>query len=189
MKKIFLASTSPRRKEILKNTGIKFNIISPEYDEHIAGKHFSYDLVKNTAENKGKSVLLKIKEPAVIISADTVVIYNQIILGKPKNYKEAFGMLSLLRDKMHSVVTAVCVMDSTNNKKIIGAETSEVVFQNIPDDKIDWYIREFRPFDKAGAYGIQEIPDSFVKEIKGEYDNIVGLPSKILIKMLHEIAI
>ena len=187
MKKIILASTSPRRREILKNTGYIFDIVSPDYDEHIAGKYFSYDLIKKTAERKGTSILEKIKEPAIVISADTVVVHDRIILGKPKNYEEAFSMLSSLQGEKHIVVTGVCVIDSENGNKIVDSETSEVIFQNITEDKIDWYINKFRPFDKAGSYGIQEIPADFIREIKGEYDNIVGLPLKLLKNMLKEI--
>ncbi len=187
MKKIILASTSPRRREILKNTGIQFSIAAPEYDENILNKTFSYKLIESIAENKGESVLTKIKEPAIIISADTVVIYNKLVLGKPKDFDDAFRILSMLNGKTHKVVTAVCIIDNETDKKIIKSETSEVTFNNLSREDIKNYIGEYKPYDKAGAYGIQELPSGFVKEIQGSYDNIVGLPSNIVIKMLNEI--
>ncbi|MBQ9245425.1 septum formation protein Maf [bacterium] len=187
MKKYILASTSPRRRELLKQSGINFEIISPDYDENILNKTFSYSLIENIAENKGLSVLLKVQEPAIIISADTVVIYNNIVLGKPKNFDDALRMLKMLNGKIHKVVTAVCVIDVEQNKKIIKSETSEVTFSDITEEELKEYIFNFKPYDKAGSYGIQELPEHFIKEINGDYDNIVGLPVKLLINMIEEI--
>ncbi len=187
MKKYILASTSPRRQFLLKQAGIQFSVISPDYDENILNKTFSYELIEDIAENKGKSALKQIKEPAIVISADTVVIYESIVLGKPKDFDEAFKMLSLLNGKKHHVVTGVCVIDNETNKKIIKSNTSEVVFNKLTYEEIKSYIENYKPYDKAGSYGIQELPSNFVKEIKGEFDNIVGLPTKMLINMIEEI--
>ncbi len=187
MKKIILASTSPRRRELLKQAGFSFDICPPDYEEHMENKLFSYEFIKSIAENKGKSVIKTIKDSAAVISADTVVIYDNKILGKPKNYEEAYTMLTTLKGKSHKVVTAVCVIDHDSGKKIINTETSEVVFNNVADEEIKEYINNFKPYDKAGSYGIQELPSNFVKEIKGDYDNIVGLPVRMLIKMLEKI--
>lgn len=187
MKQIILASTSPRRQELLENLGILFAPVAPDYDENIQHKAFNYDLIESVAENKALSVAEKIKVPSIIISADTVVVHNNVIMGKPKDFDDAFKMLSLLNGKTHIVVTSVCVIDNEKNKKIIKSETSEVTFNQISENDIKNYIYDFQPYDKAGSYGIQELPDNFVKEIKGEYDNIVGLPTKMLINMLSEI--
>lgn len=187
MKKYILASTSPRRQFLLKQAGINFKVISPDYDENILNKKFSYKLIENIAENKGKSALEKIKEPAIVISADTVVIYENIVLGKPKDFNEAFQMLSLLNGKKHHVVTGVCVINNETNEKIIKSDTSEVIFNQLTEEELKDYIENYKPYDKAGSYGIQELPSNFVKEIKGEFDNIVGLPTKMLIKMIEEI--
>lgn len=187
MKKIILASTSPRRKELLKASGIQFEILPPDYEESMINKTFSYEKIENIAENKCESVSKSIKYPAIIISADTVVIYNNTVMGKPKDYDDAFNMLSLLNGNTHKVVTAVCIKDNENNKKIIKSNTSEVTFNKLPEEKIKEYILNFKPYDKAGSYGIQELDKSFIKEIKGEFDNIVGLPTKMLINMLEEI--
>ncbi len=187
MKNIILASTSPRRRELLKKAGIEFKTVSPEYNENILNKKFDYKLVETIAENKGLSAVKKIKSPAVIISADTIVIFNDTILGKPKNYDEALNMLYLLNGKTHKVVTAVCIINNENNKKIIKSETSEVTFNLISESDIKSYITKYKPYDKAGSYGIQELPPHFIKEIKGDYENIVGLPVKTLKEMIKEI--
>ncbi len=187
MKKIILASTSPRRKQLLDELGIVFDIVSPDYDECIINKPFSYDLTEQTAINKAESVKLKINVSSVIIAADTVVVFDNIILGKPKNYDEAMKILCRLSDNTHKVVTSVCITDKDTNNQIVRSETSEVTFNKIKTEEIEKYIKEFQPFDKAGAYGIQEIPSHFIKEIKGEYSNIVGLPLKIVERMLKEI--
>ncbi len=187
MKQVILASTSPRRQELLENLGLLFQIIAPDYNENILNKAFCYELIESVAENKGLSVLKKIKCPAIIISADTIVIHNNVILGKPRDFDDAFKMLSMLNGKTHKVVTAICTINNENNKKIIKSETSEVTFNKISENDIKNYIYDFQPYDKAGSYGIQELPENFIKEIKGEYDNIVGLPTKLLINMLSEI--
>lgn len=187
MKHIILASTSPRRQELLENIGLIFCPVSPNYDENILNKSFSYDLVENVAIKKGESIIEKLKAPAIIISADTVVIHNNIVLGKPKDFDDALNILSQLNGNTHKVVTSVCVIDTDNNKKIVKSETSEVTFNKLTEEELKNYIYEFEPYDKAGSYGIQELPENFVKEIKGEYDNIVGLPTKLLINMIREI--
>ena len=187
--KYILASTSPRRKELLKKSGIEFGCISPEYDENILNKVFSYNLIEEIAEKKNDSVAKNIKEPAIIISADTVVIYDNMVLGKPKDFNDAYKMLSMLSGKVHKVVTSVCVVNNVSNKKIIESETSFVEFNSLSKDTIKNYINQFEPYDKAGSYGIQELPDGFVKEIKGDFDNIVGLPCNLLKQMINKIVL
>ena len=187
MKQIILASTSPRRQEILENLGLVFQIIAPNYNEDILNKAFSYNLIESLAENKGLSVINKIKVPAIVISADTVVVYNNVVLGKPKDFDDALKMLLMLNCQTHKVVTSICMINNKNKKKIIKSETSEVTFNKLTENDIKNYIYDFQPYDKAGSYGIQELPNNFIKEIKGEYDNIVGLPTKLLINMLSEI--
>ena len=149
-------------------------------------KSFSYELIEKTAENKGISVIQNSNSNSVIISADTVVVYDNIILGKPKDYDDAIRILKMLSGKTHKVVTAVCVIDVETGRKSVKSETSEVTFKNLTPEMIKDYILAFKPYDKAGAYGIQELSEDFVEDIKGDYDNIVGLPSKLVINMLKE---
>ncbi len=187
MTRFILASHSPRRKELLKSIISDFDVESPDNEICISNRAFRYKLVEKTAEEKCKSVLIKQKEPAVIISADTVVVYNKRILGKPGNFYEAFSMLKLLSGNTHKVVTAVCVINGKNGLKCIRSETSSVTFNKFNDKDIENYILKFLPYDKAGSYGIQELEKSYIKEIKGDYNNIVGLPVDLLKKMITEI--
>ena len=177
----------PRRKYLLEKIGITFKIVKPNYDESLIDKSFSYKKIEQIAEKKCDSVLEIITDSAIIISADTVVILNDKVMGKPKNYDEAYKMLSSLNNNIHKVVTAICIKDNEKNKKIIKSETSEVSFNLVEEKDIRKYIEEYKPYDKAGSYGIQELPQYFIKDIKGEYDNIVGLPTKLLKSMLLEI--
>lgn len=187
MKKYILGSTSPRRRELLKRIISEFEIVSPTYDEKISDKSFSYGLVEETAEKKCLSIRDNIREKAIIISADTVVIFENIILGKPKNYENALEMLTRLNGKTHKVVTSVCVIDTETNKKIIKSETSEVTFVQQSKERLIYYIENYKPFDKAGSYGIQELPEGFIKNIKGDFNNIVGFPTSLVENMLFEI--
>ena len=187
MRKIILATTSQRRKDILRNTGINFEIIKPEYNEKTQESEFSYQLIESIAQKKGTSVLYKADKDAIIISADTVVVSNNRILGKPGGYDNAKEMLTELSGKAHQVVTSVCIIDTKSGEQIIKSETSEVTFNNLKEEEIEQYIKEKEPYDKAGSYGIQEVPEGFIKEIKGDYENIVGLPSKLVTEMLKEI--
>ena len=183
MGKIILGSSSPRRADILKKLNVKFEIIPSDYVEPHDRTDFSYDYVENLALNKAIDVAQK-HSNATIIGADTIVVINNKILGKPKDKKEAYNMLKLLSGKTHFVVTAVAVVDSSDKHYQVKSETTYVTFENLTDEKILFYIDKYKPFDKAGAYGIQELPLGYVKEVKGEIDNVVGLPSKLLLEML-----
>ena len=187
MKRIILASTSPRRQKILKDMGIEFEVMAPVFDEKIEDKHFSDEIIKNIAIQKAKSVLDKVKAPSIIIGSDTVVIINGIITGKPKNKDDAFNILKSLSGIKHQVVTAIAIIDSETGNILCENTKSEIEFNHLTDEDILNYIRDFHPLDKAGAYGIQELPENFVKEINGDFDNIVGFPIKTLKKMLENI--
>lgn len=187
MKKYILGSSSPRRQQLLKELNLDFEIIKPDFDEDILGKSFSYELIEEIAKNKALSIQEKINTPSIIISADTVVINNNIVLGKPIDFSDAFKMLTNLNDKTHRVVTAVCILDTEINKLITKSETSFVTFNNLTNDEITNYINNFKPFDKAGSYGIQELPKNFINKVEGDFNNIVGLPTQLVIEMLHEI--
>ena len=187
MKKYILGSSSPRRQQLLKELNIDFEIIKPDFDEDILGKIFSYKLIENIAKNKALSIKEKIDFNAIIISADTVVINNNIVLGKPIDFNDAFKMLNNLNNKTHRVVTSVCIIDTKNNNVLTKSETSYVTFNNLTKDEIINYINDFQPYDKAGSYGIQELPKNFINKVEGDYNNIVGLPTQLVIEMLHEI--
>ena len=180
-KKIILASNSPRRKEILKSLNINFEIIPSNYDEPINENDiFSYQKIENIALNKAKSILNQIKTSSLIISADTVVVNDNKVLLKPKNQQNAFNILKSLSNKKHKVVTSVCLYETENNKYITYSSTTKVYFNELSDKQINNYILTFKPYDKAGAYGIQELPDGFLNKIEGSFSNVVGLSKEDL---------
>jgi len=184
MKKLILASGSPRRKELFKTLNMDFEIIPSSYDEKLDNFIFSYQKIENLAYNKALSVAKNIKDEALIAGADTVVVLNNKILGKPQDKADAFNMLKSLSGKEHFVVTSICVIETPSLRKKINSTTSYVEFENLTNEMINNYIEKFKPFDKAGAYGIQELPHGFVKHVGGSFENIIGLCPKALEKAL-----
>lgn len=185
-KRLILASSSPRRKNILKKMGLKFEIIPSDYEEFLENFNFSYEKIEDLAYNKAEAVLKKLNEPALVIGADTVVVLNEKILGKPKNQEDAINMLKQLSGNKHSVVTSICVIDSTTLKKKSLSTTSFVRFEVLSDNLIINYIENYKPFDKAGSYGIQELSEEFINKIEGSFENIIGLCPLALKKLLKE---
>lgn len=182
--KIILASSSPRRAYILKKLNLKFEIMPSPYIEDHTTTVFSYEFVENLAYNKAKAVIPLISSPAIIIGADTVVVSDNEILGKPDGYNGAFNMLKKLSGKTHFVVTGIVVINSETNEVKKNSTTSYVTFENLSDEQITYYIEKFKPFDKAGSYGIQEMPEGYIKSYSGDLENIIGLSSKALLKLL-----
>lgn len=183
--KIILASSSPRRADILKKLNIGFEIIPSPYVEDHTRTVFSYDFIENLAYNKAKAVVPLVKEPSIIIGADTVVVLDNEILGKPGSYEGAFKMLKRLSGKTHLVVTSIVVINTQTNEVKKNSTTSEVTFENLSDEQIKYYIDNYKPFDKAGSYGIQEIPEGYIKSYTGDLENIIGISSKSLLKLLN----
>lgn len=182
--KIILASSSPRRADILKKHNIEFKIIPSPYVEDHSTTDFSYDFIENLAYNKAKAVVPLVNEQSLIVGADTIVVLDGKILGKPDGYDGAFEMLKNLSGKTHHVVTAIVVMDSDTQNYKKQSTTSEVTFENLTDEQIKYYIDNFKPFDKAGSYGIQEMPKGYIKSYTGDLENIIGISSKTLLEML-----
>lgn len=182
--KIILASSSPRRADILKKHNIEFKIIPSPYVEDHSRTDFSYDFIENLAYNKAKAVVPLVNEQSLIVGADTIVVLDGKILGKPDGYDGAFEMLKNLSGKTHHVVTAIVVMDSDTQNYKKQSTTSEVTFENLTDEQIKYYIDNFKPFDKAGSYGIQEMPKGYIKSYTGDLENIIGISSKTLLEMI-----
>lgn len=175
MKKIILASKSPRRKAILEQIGLTFDTVVSDFEEKIDTKLNPHKLAKKLSLGKAKSVAQKYNN-AVIISADTFVIFNNEIIGKPKNKKDAKRILKLLSGKTHSIITGFTILDTDTKKSISKSVESKVVLKKLSNQEIDDYIKTGEPMDKAGAYDIQEKGAIFIKKIEGDYFNIVGLP-------------
>lgn len=187
-KVVILASGSPRRAEILTKHGIKFRVIPSPYEEKHTTTVFSYDYVENLAESKALGVLDLVNEPALIVGADTVVVSDGKILGKPQGYAQAYAMLRELSGKTHVVVTAVAVIDSVTGEIKKKSATSHVTFENLTDEQINSYIEKFSPYDKAGAYGIQEMPQGYIKGFEGDLENVIGISSALLMDLLKKFA-
>jgi septum formation protein len=171
--RIILASSSPRRKYLLnmllRNFGLKFEIIPANIREYIHHEK-TYDSLDKAASVAGK-------EKGLIISADTIVVLNNKVLGKPENKKDAARMLKSLSGKEHKVYTGICFMNPALKISITDYEVTTVKFRNISTKEINFYIKSGSPMDKAGAYGIQDdYGSTFVEKINGDYFNVVGLP-------------
>lgn len=186
MKQIILASSSPRRRELLSKITKDFTITAPTFDESKFSLSTDPISIENLSLSKAKSISVKLKISALIISADTVVIYGERIMGKPKSREEAYGMIKTLSGRTHHVITGVAVVDTETQNFQTAHGTTYVTFNELTDEEIFDYIDTKKPYDKAGAYGIQELPENFVNNIDGEFDNVMGLPTKILINILND---
>jgi len=185
MKKIILASSSPRRRDILEKTGLEFEIIPSDYEENLEDLNFTYEKIENLAYNKAKAVVATLKYSALVIGADTVVVLNDKILGKPKDKGDAIDTLQQLSGRLHSVVTSICVINSESFEQKILSTTSCVEFEHLTNEQIRHYVEKYNPLDKAGSYGIQELPDGFIKNVEGSFENIIGLCSVATLSLVN----
>ena len=191
MSNIYLASSSPRRKELLTQVGIDFTVISPQCDES-ADIELPDELVEELSRRKSLAGLEMIKKmpdvptDSIVIGADTVVAYDGIILGKPKDDINAFNMLKMLSGNTHEVYTGVTLTYLDGRAPVTFSERTEVTFYELTDKEIEDYISTTEPMDKAGSYGIQGYGATLVEKIHGDYFNIVGLPIARLARMLRK---
>ncbi|MBR3768045.1 MAG: septum formation inhibitor Maf [Clostridia bacterium] len=180
---LILASASPRRKELLRFITEDFSVRVSDVDEHTDPNLTPEEAVVTLAKIKGEAVSENYPDDT-IISADTVVVLNDKILGKPHSPEEAFSMLSSLSGNTHTVYTGVYII--SENKKIGFYDKTEVTFYTLSGDEINNYIKTGEPFDKAGAYGIQGLGAILIKGISGDYYNVMGLPVAKLARTLKE---
>ena len=179
-----LASASPRRREILAQLGYTFSVhCSNAPEDNVEGD--IADVVKTLASRKAESIA-PTENDALIIAADTLVGLNGRKLGKPKDSADAFEMLSALSGNIHEVTTGICLINTRNGKQLLASDTTYVEFKRLSASEINEYIATGEPMDKAGSYAIQGGAAKFVKQYTGSYDNIVGFPSELFIKMLAE---
>lgn len=182
---IILASASPRRKEILENASVKFEVMASSIEELTLDGESPCQMVMRLAFEKGMDIASRQKND-LIISADTIVVIDNTVLGKPKNEIEARKMITTLSGRTHQVITGISLINLDNNKKIIDYVISNVKFKNLSEEDINDYIRTKESLDKAGAYGIQGYGALLVDEIQGDYFNIVGLPISRLSDLLKK---
>lgn len=182
--KILLASNSPRREELLRGIDIDFKIkVLPDIDESYPNDLPTEEVAEFVALKKASSYIYQLKEDELMITADTVVLLNGKIYGKPTNKEDAKEMLHDLADNTHRVISGVCL--TSTSKQTSFSVVSEVEFSPLTNHEIDYYIEHYSPFDKAGSYGVQEwIGYIGVKHINGSYFNIMGLPIQRLYREL-----
>ncbi|MBL7129649.1 MAG: septum formation protein Maf [Ignavibacteria bacterium] len=182
-----LASKSERRIKLLKQIGLKFISIDSGIQELVKDNYNPIMLVKQNALNKSRKVALDFRKE-IIIGADTVVVLNGKLLNKPANLNQAVSFLKQLRGNKHNVYTGINVIDTRNGNEIFDYERTAVHFRDIHDDEIKFYVKNYYPLDKAGAYGIQDdFGCLFIDRIIGDYYNVVGLPLLKLYRILFDI--
>jgi septum formation protein len=174
--KLVLASGSPRRKELLGGLNIPFEVWPTEHDDESFSSDMDVNMIPQyLARKKSLPFTSKLGSSTILITSDTIVVCNGLVLGKPADIAEAKGMLKLLSGNMHTVVTGVCI--SSGSRSTTFQSSTNVYFRNLSTDEIDYYIEHYSPLDKAGAYGIQEwIGYIGIERIEGSYFNVMGLP-------------
>lgn len=184
---IFLASKSPRRRKLLKQIGLKFKSFQVDlYEEIFDGEH-PVQTVKRLSLHKMEEAAKKVSD-AIIITADTIVVLDHEIIGKPKNEEDAFKILTKLSGRTHEVFTGFAILNQKTKNRVVSYEKTKVTFRTLSKKEISDYVKTGSPMDKAGAYGIQDDFGSvFVEKINGCYYNVTGLPIQKLYKELLKI--
>ena len=180
---LILASRSPRRRYLLKQAGLSFSVIPSSIDETSIPVSSPETYVKALSEAKAENVSIKFPEKWVI-GADTIVLKDDAILGKPDSKAQARAMLKQLSGQTHQVLTGYAICCKSKNRKYSETIKTQVLFKSLTDKEIEWYIHTKEPFDKAGAYAIQGLGTFLVKSINGSYTNVVGLPVCEVIEFL-----
>lgn len=190
--KFILASGSPRRAEILRNAGFDFEILPADVDESVRPGESAADYVRRLAEEKARAAAQKLaatsdSNSGVVVAADTVVVVENEILGKPASPDDARAMLRQLSGRTHEVLTGLAVLSPQGSEVQLVVESTRVTFARMTDREIEEYIASSEPFDKAGAYAIQARGGKFITRIEGCYFNVMGLPLARLYSILREI--
>jgi septum formation protein len=183
---IILASASPRRSELLAAIGLRFDVDPSRIEErpHQGGPIAEYTMA--LARAKAADVARR-RNAGLVIAADTVVAVNGQVLGKPQDEEDARRMLRLLSGRWHKVITGVALLEAESGRGVEGCEETDVKFASLDERQMDWYIATGEPFDKAGAYAIQERASLFVEEVRGNYHNVVGLPIPLVLRLAEEL--
>jgi septum formation protein len=186
MKKVILASGSPRRKELLTLAEIDFEVIVSETDERFPEVLSFEEAAIHIAEQKAYAVQKTAGKERIIIAADTIVLCNGMLIGKPKNRENAIEILTMLSGNSHTVITGVCMLK--NKKDVLFFDSTTVSFNELSREQIIYYIDKYKPFDKAGAYAIQEwIGAVGIKKISGDFYNVMGLPVNRVVRELEKL--
>jgi septum formation protein len=181
---IILASASPRRADLLRAAGIAFEVLPAHVDESLLDGETPLGYVQRVAADKARAVY-RSRPGSIVLAADTTVVVDSLVLGKPGDDAEARGMLRMLSGRAHDVITGVALATAAGVD--VSTATTMVEFASLSEDEITWYIASGEPLDKAGAYGIQGLASRFVTRIQGSYSNVVGLPVALVYEMLRRL--
>ena len=187
-RKIILASTSPRRIELLTKAGVKFEAVASDYEEDMTLPMEPKELAKFLSRGKAEAVA-KNYDDAIIIGGDTFIAFEGKILGKPHTPERAYEMLNMLSGHKHSVISGFTVIDTKSGKVISDAEEAFITFKNLNQKEIDDYLATSEPLNFAGSYAIQTIEKTFIEKWEGDYDAIVGLPTSRVLEALKELRV
>jgi septum formation protein len=182
-KMLVLASASPRRQELLRNAGITFEVQPANIPEDPLPGEAAKDYVERLAREKALAIASQ-RPQDVVLGADTVVVVDRQLLGKPSDAKDAARMLRMLSGRKHEVITGVCVVVRGQSK--VASETTRVTMSGLSDKDVAEYVASGEPMDKAGAYAIQGIASRWIPSIEGDYSNVVGLPVALVFRMLRQ---
>jgi septum formation protein len=183
--RIILASRSPRRQQLLRDLGLRFDVVLREYDESYPENLKGEEIALYLAREKARLFRNEISDNEIVITADTIVWCKNQVLGKPVDTSDAGRMIRELSGNSHDVITGVTILSSS--REVTFADSTKVTFEKLSEEEITYYIEKFMPLDKAGAYGIQEwIGVAACSRIEGSYFNVVGLPVQKLYKELQE---
>ena len=182
---LILASQSPRRSQLLREAGFEFTVQAADIDESFPADMPVEEVAPWLAQRKARAVAHLIHDREVVLAADSVVILDGVIYNKPADYDEAFHMIRLLSGRQHTVVTGICLLAAEKERSLAGI--TKVWFAELDDAEIDYYIRNWEPFDKAGAYGAQDwIGHCKITRIEGTFQNVMGLPVDLVYRTLAE---
>jgi septum formation protein len=181
LRALHLASTSPRRRAYLERFGLNFSVQAGSVDETAMSGEGPEDFAARMADEKATAVVDRCDSKAVILAADTIVVLDEMILGKPASVDEALTMLRRLNGRTHQVITAYVLLDRSKSRRQLQSNTTWVTFHRLDDRWLRSYASTQEPMDKAGAYSIQGLGTLLVQSIKGSYNNVVGLPVELLI--------
>jgi septum formation protein len=184
--RLVLASSSPRRAEILRQAEIPFEVVAPAVEEESRPGEPPVELVRRLAEEKARAAAVRVKGPALVVGADTLVLLDGKVYGKPATAEEAAAMFRHYSGREHEVVTGIAVLRLPEGTLRVEHETTRVTFASMSEEEIADYIASGEPFDKAGAYAIQGRGGRYVTRIEGCYFNVMGLPLERLYRILRE---
>ncbi len=188
MEKIILASTSPRRKELLALTGLKFKAFSPDYEEDMSLPLPPHRLAAHLSRGKAEAVAKKFPQ-AIIVAADTFIVLNNRILGKPHTRQKAAAMLRQISGKSHLILTGLAIVRLADKRVFSEVVETKIRFKRLSKADIEGYIKIARPLDKAGAYAIQDLGGMFIDRIEGDFSGAIGLPLGALVRGLNKFKI